>query len=38
MNRGELVPDSFVVDGLEKTIKYRKAERFLIDGFPRNID
>ncbi|KAL4450880.1 hypothetical protein ABPG74_011722 [Tetrahymena malaccensis] len=36
--KGELVPDHLVVALIIKAIKSRKSFRFLIDGFPRNVE
>ena len=36
--QGQLVSDHLVVGLLEKKIKYTKCQKYLIDGFPRNIE
>jgi adenylate kinase family enzyme len=37
MAQGQLVPDELVVGLLHNVIKSAKVQKFLIDGFPRNI-
>ncbi len=38
MERGELVPDDFVIDIIVKKVSDLKHENIIFDGFPRNIE
>ncbi|KRX00815.1 P-loop containing nucleoside triphosphate hydrolase [Pseudocohnilembus persalinus] len=38
IEKGELIPDLIIVELLEKVIRDKKKQKYLIDGFPRNVE